>query len=228
MKTLSAAVVLLFICAACSPSAAVPAKVNANPVIVDVIYAHDTMAVQDIMISCVARDPDGDPLTYKWAADGGKFSGSFSGAEVIYLSPDTMGDYNLVVTVSDDKGGSDNRTFSMRVLTNADGTTTPVVTLALSAAPGGPLKINRTVKIGTKTKIVCSPDSSMGQDLHYTWSSGGGILKGEGLESGTCSTAFFIAPPNVQHYLVMVTAAGKNGSKAEGQVDFDVFCCPRN
>ena len=226
MKPALAALAFVCLCTACSAGKAVPQKVNADPVIIDVIYAHDTMALQDHMISCVARDPDGDPLTYQWAADGGKFSGS--GAEVIYLSPDTMGDYNLVVTVSDDKGGSDNRTFGMRVLTNADGTTTPVVTLALSAASGGPLKINRTVKIGTKTKIVCSPDSSMGQDLHYTWSSGGGILKGEGLESGTCSTAFFIAPPNVQHYLVMVTAAGKNGSKAEGQVDFDVFCCPRN
>jgi len=226
MKLLSAAVVLLFIWAACSPAPAVTAKINANPVIVDVIYAHDTMAVQDIMISCVASDPDGDPLTYKWTAEGGKFSGS--GTDVVYVSPDTMGDYNLVVTVTDNKGGSDNRTFSMRVLTNADGTTTPVVTLALSAASGGPLKINRTVKIGTKTKIVCLPDSSMGQDLHYEWSSGGGILKGEGLDSGSCSTAFFIAPPNVQHYLVMVTVTGKNGSKAEGQLDFDVFCCPRN
>lgn len=211
---------------ACSPAPAVPAKVNANPVIVDVTYAHDTMAVQDIMISCVARDPDGDPLTYKWAAEGGKFSGS--GTDVVYVSPDTMGDYNLVVTASDDKGGSDNRTFSIRVLTNADGTTTPVINLALSALSKEPIKVTRTVKIGTKTKIVCWPDSAMGQDLHYTWSSGGGILKGEGLESGSCSTAFFIAPPNVQHYLVTVTVAGKNGSKAECQVDFDVFCCPRN
>jgi len=226
MKPVLAALAFVCVCAACSVEKAVPEKVNADPIIIDVIYAHDTMAVQDIMISCVARDPDGDPLTYKWAAEGGSFSGS--GADVIYLSPDTMGEYNLVVTVSDDKGGSDNSTLSVRVLTNADGTTTPVVTLALSAASGQPLKVSRTVKIGTKTKIVCLPDSSMGQDLQYTWSSGGGILKGEGLESGSCSTAFFIAPPNVQHYLVMVTVGGKNGSKAEGQVDFDVFCCPRN
>jgi len=226
VKPLYAALVLVCLCAACSPVPAVPARVNAGPVIVDVIYARDTMAVQEQMISCIAYDPDGDPLTYKWAADGGKFSGS--GADVVYAVPDTMGDYDLVVSVTDDKGGSENRTFSMRVLTNADGTTTPVIMLALSAASSEPLKVKRTVKIGTKTKIVCSPDSSMGQDLQYTWSSGGGILKGDGLESGSCSVAFFTAPPNVKHYLVTVAVAGKNGSGAEGQIDFDVFCCPRN
>jgi len=226
MKLIYAAVVLVCSCAACSPAPVVPARVNALPVIVDVIYAHDTMAVQEHMISCHAYDPDGDQLTYKWAADGGKFSGS--GADVVYVAPDTMGDYDLVVSVTDDKGGSDNRTLGMRVLTNADGTTTPVITLALSAASSEPLKVKRTVKIGTKTKIVCSPDSSIGQDLQYTWSSGGGMLKGDGLESGSCSVAFFTAPPNVKHYLVTVTAVGKNGSRAEGQIDFDVFCCPRN
>jgi len=203
----------------------VPAKVNANPVIVDIIYARDTMAVQDLMISCIARDPDDDPLTYKWAAEGGQFSGS--GSDVIYISPDTMGDYNLEVTVSDDKGGSDNRTFSMRVLTNADGTTTPFITLSLSASSKEPAKVTRTVKVGTKTRIACSPDSTLGPDLHYAWSSGGGILKGDQLESGSCSTAFFIAPPNVGHYFVTVTATHKNGNEARGLVDFDVFCCPR-
>jgi len=226
VRLIYAALVLICVCAACSPAPVEPAVINAPPVITDVIYAPDTMATQDHLISCMAYDPDGDPLTYAWAAEGGQFSGS--GADVVYVAPDTMGDYNLVVSVKDDKGGSDNRTFSMRVLTNADGTTTPVITLEMSASTGEALKVKRTVKIGTRTKIVCLPDSSMGQDLQYTWSSGGGILKGDGLESGSCSTAFFTAPPNVKHYLVTVTAAGKNGSRVEGQVDFDVFCCPRN
>ncbi len=220
------ALVLICVCAACSPVPVEPAEVNAPPVITDVIYAHDTMAMQDHLISCIAYDPDGDPLTYTWAAEGGQFSGS--GADVVFVAPDTMGDYELVICVTDGRGGSDNRSFSMRVLTNADGTTTPVVTLALSATSGEPFTVKRTVKIGTKTKIVCLPDSSMGKDLQYTWSSGGGILKGEGLDSGTCAVAFFIAPPTVKHYPVTVSVTGENGSRAEGQVDFDVFCCPRN
>ena len=226
MRMIYAALVLICVCAACSPAPVEPAVINAPPVITDVIYAPDTMATQDHLISCIAHDPDGDPLTYAWAAEGGQFSGS--GADVVYVAPDTMGDYELVAGVTDGRGGSDNRSFSMRVLTNADGTTTPVVTLAVSATSVEPFKVKRTVKIGTRTKIVCLTDSSMGHDLQYTWSSGGGILKGEGLDSGSCSVAFFIAPPTVKHYLVTVTAAGKNGSRAEGQVDFDVFCCPRN
>lgn len=226
MQPVYAALVLICVCAACLPALVEPAGANALPVITDIIYAPDTMALQDHLISCIAHDPDGDPLAYDWAAEGGQFSGS--GADVVYVAPDTMGDYNLVVSVKDDKGGSDNRTFSMRVLTNADGTTTPVITLAMSATSVEPFKVKRTVKIGTRTKIVCLPDRYMGHDLQYTWSSGGGILKGEGLDSGTCAVVFFVAPPIVKHYPVTVTVTGENGCRVEGQVDFDVFCCPKN
>ena len=226
MQLIYAALVLIGTCAACSPAPVEPAGINNSPVITDVVYATDTMALQDHLISCIAHDPDGDPLTYAWAAESGQFSGS--GADVVFVAPDTMGDYELVASVTDGRGGSDNRSFSMRVLTNADGTTTPVITLEMSASTGEALKVKRTVKIGTSTKIVCLSDSSMGKGLQYTWSSGGGILKGEGLDSGSCSVAFFIAPPTVKHYLVTVTVKGENGSRAEGQVDFDVFCCPRN
>jgi len=53
------------------------------------------------VIECKAEDPDGDPLTYKWAATEGKIEGE--GAKVQYIAT-TTGDVAVMVTVSDPKG----------------------------------------------------------------------------------------------------------------------------
>jgi hypothetical protein len=52
-------------------------------------------------IGCVASDPDGDTLTYAWAATGGAISGT--GSTVTWTAPATEGTYTISVTVSDGK-----------------------------------------------------------------------------------------------------------------------------
>ena len=54
-------------------------------------------------ITCVARDMDGDAVTYRWRASGGSVTGE--GDVVTWIAPDVGGDYTVTVTVSDSKGG---------------------------------------------------------------------------------------------------------------------------
>ncbi|MHB8086004.1 MAG: Ig-like domain-containing protein [Dehalococcoidia bacterium] len=56
-------------------------------------------------LTCIASDPDGDPLQYKWEAKDGALSGN--GNVVSWVSPSTKAaDYSIFVTVSDGKGGN--------------------------------------------------------------------------------------------------------------------------
>jgi protocatechuate 3,4-dioxygenase beta subunit len=61
-----------------------------------------------ISLSATALDPDGDPLTYAWKADGGQVTGV--GPNVTWVAPDVSpgekSEYTITLTVSDGRGGS--------------------------------------------------------------------------------------------------------------------------
>ncbi len=229
MRRLMVAAFVIALCAGCAEPPKISAPHNAAPVIKELVCAHDAMARQDLELICISEDPDGDPLKYEWAADSGQFHGG--GSNIVWITPDTMGDYTVEVRVSDGKGGVATKSVGIRVLTNADGTTTPNVDLKLSMSSGENVLIKRTVKVGTRTRIHCIVDNAAGGEIKYRWSKSGGFLKADpgspALDSGSCDTAFFTAPPNVGHYLITVMAEDGMRNEAKGQVDFDVFCCPR-
>ena len=54
-------------------------------------------------IECIANDPEGDPLNFVWSATGGKIQGA--GSEIKWIAPIGSGDYEVMVTVTDIKGG---------------------------------------------------------------------------------------------------------------------------
>jgi len=63
-------------------------------------------------ISCVARDPDRDEITYAWSASGGTISGE--GPIVIWTPPDVPADHEehtVTVRVTDSKGNRSRRKF---------------------------------------------------------------------------------------------------------------------
>lgn len=56
----------------------------------------------------MAADPDGDPLTYSWAASGGTVKPvAEDGSESLWTAPDLTGSYQITCTVEDGKGGKD-------------------------------------------------------------------------------------------------------------------------
>jgi len=64
-------------------------------------------------LTCVARDADGDSITYLWKASGGSVTGQ--GDTVTWIAPDLGGDYTVTVTVSDGKGGQDSAQTTIAV-----------------------------------------------------------------------------------------------------------------
>jgi len=209
----------------CNSSGLSCAAPNNTPVIESVIYTADVWALADNEMVCRASDPDGDDLQYEWSTDKGKIG---SGARIVWVSPDTMGTYDVGVKVSDGKGGEVIRTVSVRVLTNADGTTASPVTLRLLLNSSEVVSENRTVKVGTATKITCAVDDTTGKKLSYEWTVSGGKLKGNGIDEKKCSVAVWTAPALTQVYIVTVIVKDEQGNQARGNVMFDVFCCPRN
>jgi hypothetical protein len=67
-------------------------------------------------VTCVASDPENDPLSYAWRADGGDITGI--GPTVTWFAPDKwtsqQQEFTITVTVSDGKGGQDLRQTVLR------------------------------------------------------------------------------------------------------------------
>jgi hypothetical protein len=82
-----------------------PEPVN-NPPIIASLKADPEM-VQPLgksNITCMASDPDGDALTYSWAASAGTVDNS--NKSVTWTAPNTPGSYKITVVVSDGKDGA--------------------------------------------------------------------------------------------------------------------------
>jgi len=199
---------------------------NNAPLIELVACTKDVFALADNEMVCQASDPDGDSLQYEWSTDNGVIIGT--GARMMWVSPDTMGNYDVTARVYDGKGGEAKQTVSIRVLTNADGTTAPPVTLKIFFPSTEIVSENRTTKVGTATKITCAVDNAAGKKLTYEWSASGGKMNGTGMDEKTCAVVFWTAPALTQIYTVTVAVRDEQGNEARGQVMFDVFCCPRN
>ena len=71
---------------------------------------------QTTTITCIASDPDGDPLTYKWTVNAGSFEGDTSGPSVTWKAPSTADIYIVVgCEVSDGEGGEDSESRNIIV-----------------------------------------------------------------------------------------------------------------
>jgi hypothetical protein len=65
------------------------------------------------LITCVANDPDGDVVKYNWQASEGNISGT--GNKVTWFPPNKGGTFNIIVIVSDGKGGETQGTAQVTV-----------------------------------------------------------------------------------------------------------------
>ena len=68
---------------------------------------------ESIPIECVASDPDGDDLSYKWTTTGGRISGY--GPSISWIAPEKRGKYTVAVEITDGKGGEVTREKTIRV-----------------------------------------------------------------------------------------------------------------
>ena len=70
-------------------------SITANPA--EVIYGESST------LTCIATDPDYDPMQYSWSASAGTITET--GREVTWIAPNRDGDFNITVTISDSRGG---------------------------------------------------------------------------------------------------------------------------
>jgi hypothetical protein len=89
-------------------------SINYSPEISNLAANSDTIeAGHNTIITCYATDPDGDQLTYTWTKTEGTISGN--GSIIAWIAPATVGTYTITCSVSDGKGGEDNKLVSIQV-----------------------------------------------------------------------------------------------------------------
>lgn len=64
-------------------------------------------------IECVATDPEGNTLKYKWTSSGGDVSGQ--GSAVTWRAPSVAGSFTITVRVTDGRGGEASREVTIEV-----------------------------------------------------------------------------------------------------------------
>jgi hypothetical protein len=214
--------VTLTLQSSCTPP---PAQPNRAPVIESINYSKDAFATSEVQIDCLAKDADSDNLTYQWQAEAGQIS--LSGPSVLWMPPGKMGTYPITLVVTDGRGGVATENISIRVVTNADGTSSPLVELKLKMGDAEtPVVAKQRIQGRLAIDILCEVEDSGGAgDLKYTWTAKSGELTGKGLEEGNASRVKWKAPYLKGDYNVDVTVKDSQGREARGLVIVTVFCC---
>ena len=78
---------------------------NQPPSIIVLKAKRDVLSpLSSCLVECVASDPDGDELVYKWSASKGSIL-DVDGATIAWSAPEPEGSYSIMVKVSDGNGG---------------------------------------------------------------------------------------------------------------------------
>ena len=178
-------------------------------------------------INCEASDPGDDNLTYKWTATGGNISGTDS--MVTWTAPAKGGDYDVMVVVSDSKGGS----TSSNVIINvpAKPNNPPVIT-SIQFTRQAHLPINIKISDLQETKmpeliikkyetadISCVASDPDNDKLDYVWMATGGKLIGNG------ASVQWIAAGEPGDYTITVEVSDSQGATTTFTIRVTVKCC---
>ena len=167
---------------------------NHRPAITSLEVPERVIPSGSCQIVCAASDRDGDELSYNWSASGGNISGT--GASVNWTAPDSVGSYNVTVTVTDSRGGEVTSQVTITVRYNVPPTITSLVADADWTLPSGSLQ------------VTCAASDPDGDELSYEWSTTGGDI------SGTGTAVNWTAPQEVDLYDITVVVTDGHGSSA--------------
>jgi hypothetical protein len=208
-----------------------PPADNSAPVIINLqadpsqLEPHGTA-----LITCDAKDPDGDNITYSWKASQGSLAGS--GDKVTWTAPDNSGSFTITVTAADGKEGGIS-TKAVTVTIPEKPNNAPVIAGIKYTRPGhSPITIKPDMTEREKDRtpdplirqyetadISCLATDADNDALEYKWYS----IKGKG------ATVQWIAPSAsyAQNGICTITcnvSDGRGGS-ATFHIDIIVKCC---
>ena len=109
-------VVLAVLAALCSGCGSTPEpEGNQPPVISSLEAKYMTLYPKAASeIKCIASDPDGDEVHFKWSCTGGSLSDA--GPVVTWKAPNSYGDYHVMVIAEDSNGGSTQAILTLSVV----------------------------------------------------------------------------------------------------------------
>jgi len=155
-------------------------------------------------IECIVSDEDGEELSYEWSSSKGDINGN--GASVTWTAPDSEGIYNVVVRVTDGRGGEVSDAIAIPVGVNHPPTITGLMADADWVRPSSSLQVN------------CDAEDPDGDELSYEWTAGGGDVSGSG------AVVNWTAPGAVGMYDIQVVVTDSYG--AEDTLSLTVSVAP--
>jgi hypothetical protein len=167
---------------------------NHRPAIASVEAPEKVIPSGRCQITCDASDRDGDALSYNWSVSGGNISGT--GVAVNWTAPNSLGSYNVTVTVSDGRGGQVMQQVTIEVRANRSPTITSLVAGADWTAPSG------------SVQVTCTASDADGDQLSYEWTATAGTI------SGTGAAVNWTAPQEVGIFDITVVVTDGHGSSA--------------
>ena len=211
------------------PVQAPPEPVNNAPIITGM--QADTLIVQPLgksNFTCVASDPDGDVLSYRWTASAGTIDGSE--AAITWTAPNKPGSYTITVVASDGKGGAATRDA---VVTVPEKPNNPPVISAVKFTPEGrgtiTIKPNPTdeerkkyppVAVKYTTAVVeCVASDADNDGLSYIWKATGGKIIGAGPKIQ------WLAAGDPGSYIITCDVSDNRGGTDSLTVSVTVKCC---
>jgi len=160
-----------------------------------------------VRMSCMASDPDGDDIEYKWTANGGSFD-IVEGFRCSWRAPEMTGSFTVTATVTDGQGGTAAVPQTFTVIDNES----PVI-LGVTAEPA---------VIGSNGKVILSSsaEDADGDPLTFKWYVEGGTITGVG--GNVTWIAPNVRPGEKTNYFISLTVEdGRGGYDVEG-VDVEV------
>jgi outer membrane protein OmpA-like peptidoglycan-associated protein len=163
-----------------------------------------------VAVHVKASDPDGDPLTYSYAATGGSAEGT--GPEARWNSTGVaVGSYTVTVRVDDGKGGSASCAADIKVEEKPNHP--PTATLSVERIPILP---------GERTGVTCNGSDPDNDPLTYGYTTTGGQIVGSG--SNVQFDATGLKPGS---YTVKCTVNDGRGGTAEASGNVEVKEAPQ-
>jgi hypothetical protein len=197
-------------------------RANEPPTITSLIAdAVWTTLSGSLQVTCTASDPDGDELSYEWAATAGAITGT--GAAVNWTAPEEVGIYDITVVVKDGHGSSATDLLLISVVTGQP----PIIEqLLITKDRYGHCylkKYSGGYYVGKEQKydIECIV-SDVGIELFYEWSYTGGEIS-EVSEDG--SMISWTAPDTSGYVTVTVTVSDIAGNMASKDIILNVVSC---
>jgi flagellar basal body-associated protein FliL len=178
---------------------------NSPPDVTAINIASEVTAGSSNSATAIATDPDGDAISYNWAVNGGSLSNAAINP-TDWTVPAAAGSYQITVTVSDGKGGTDSMSKNITVVAQ---NRPPEVSDIYVKDHNTQASASYAVT-GFEYDLSVNASDPDGDTLDFSWSLSGSINPGSLSNSGS-NPASWTAPYSTAWVTITVVVDDGNG-----------------